>query len=306
MIRRVYALVVLGVGVLMLVAAALKVLPGGFGPGGALAFLGLMLVGLSFVPVREGPADAPQLSVGERLAGMFYEPARVFESLRARPHWLAPVLVMAVVSFAYSQAFTRRLTPERIISFTMDKVAESGFLPAERVEEAKAQQIAAAKSPVAIFADACGKFTAVFFFAALVGALYMLAVMMFGARIGFWRAFAVAAHAWMPPIVLGKLLSLVILFVKDPDSVHPILGQESLVTDNLGALVSTAQHPVLFALATSIGVLALYRVWLVATGLRHTSEKLGKSSAWVIAIIFWALGIIIAVSSAALFGNFMS
>jgi hypothetical protein len=306
MIRRTYALILLVVGVLVLIAAVLKLLPGGAGLGAGLCFLGLLMTGLSFVPLREQTTDAPQMSGVERVTGMFYQPARVFESLRARPHWLAPVLIIAVLSFAYTQAFMRRVTPERIISFTMDKVAESGFIPADKVEAQKEAQIAAAKSPVGIVAAGTNAFVGLFTFVAIFAALYVLAVMMFGGRIGYWQSLAMTAYAWMPAIIIGRLLSLVILYVKDPETLHPILGQETLVTDNLGALVSPAQHPILFSVATAFGVLAFYRLWLTATGLNHASEKFSKSSAWTVALIFWALGLLFAVALSALFGNFIS
>jgi hypothetical protein len=306
MMRRSYALIVLGVGVAVVVAAVLKVLPGALGLGAGLAFLGCLMLGLSFVPVRETPSDAPPMSALERIAGMFYQPSRVFQSLRARPQWLAALVVVAILNFGYMEAFTRRLTPERIISFTTDKVVESGFITAEQAEAGKAAQVAAAKSPVGIIGAGVNAFVTVFTFAAIFGALYMLAVMLFGGRIGYWQALAVAAHAWLPPVIIGKVLSLVILYVKDPDSIHPILGQETLVTDNLGALVSPAQHPVIFSVATAFGVLAFYRLWLTATGLRNASEKLSKSSAWTIALIFWVIGLLLAVALSALFGNFIS
>jgi len=59
----------------------------------------------------------------------------------------------------------------------------------------------------------------------------------------------------------------VILFIKAPEDVHPILGQETLLTDNLGILFKPADTPALFVLGTAIGVLSLYGLWLKAKGL---------------------------------------
>jgi hypothetical protein len=102
------------------------------------------------------------------------------------------------------------------------------------------------------------------------------------------------------------VLSLVLLFVKDPDDLHPVLGQGGLVTDNLGALVKPGEHPVLFGLLSAFGVLAFYHVWLTATGLRHAGERVSSGSAWTIAIVFWGIGLLFAVASSALFGGFIS
>ncbi len=306
MVRRTYTYIVFGVGILLVVAAVLKV-PIGYGPGLALCFLGLLLFGLSFIPAARpaGDAGAP-MSFPAKLAGIFFEPSAVFRNLRAHPRWLAALVLTALLSFAYSTAFVQRLTPERIVSFTTDKVAEQFNIQPEQAARMKETQIADAKSPAKIAGNAVTTFVGAFVLVAIFGALYMLLVLLFGGRLGFWQGLSVAVWASLPPVVIGRLLSLVLLFIKDPDDIHPVLGQGGLVTDNLGALVKPGEHPILFGLLSAFGVLAFYHLWLVATGLRNTSDRLSKGSAWTIAIIFWGLGLLFAVASGALFGGFLS
>src|SRR2546423_11765343 len=301
-----YSYIIFGVGVLLVVAGVLKI-PGGIVAGGALCFLGLVLFGLSFIPRGETPADAgAPMSEGERLTGIFFEPSGVFRNLRAHPRWLVAVLIIALLGFAYTTAFTFRLTPERIINFTMDKVAERGFVPADRVGEIKERQIEEAKSPTRIAANAVTTFVGVFVVMAIIAALYMLLVLLFGGRLGFWQALAVAAYAALPPAIIGRVLSLVLLYVKDPEDIHPILGQGGLVQDNLGALIKPADHPVLFAVASAFGLLTFYHLWLTATGLRNGGERVSSTAAGSIALIFWVITLLLAVASSALFGSFIS
>lgn len=306
-VKRLYALVVAGVGVVALVLGLLKVLPGGAVAGGSLLLLGLVLLGLSFVPTREPVGAAPPpMSEGARLAGIFFEPSNVFQNLRAHPRWLVALVLISALSYGYSLAFTRRVTPERIAEFTTEKVVETGFVPPEQAEQMKADQIDAARSPARIVAGAFGQFTSMFVITAIIAALYMLAVMVFGGRIGYWQALSVAVYAALPAIIVDKLLSFVILYLKAPEDLHPILGQNTLVTDNLGALVTPAQNPVIFSLATAVGVLSFYRLWLLATGLRHGSERLSKGSAWAVAIIFWLIIVLFGVVMSLLFPQFIS
>jgi hypothetical protein len=296
---------VFGAGVLLILAAALlKVV--GYGPGAALCLLGLVLLGLSFIP-RSPVEDAPPpLPFFEKLGNIFFEPSAVFRNLRAHPRWFGALLLAALLSFAYTTAFTRRLTPERIVSFTTDKVVERFNLPPERAAEMKEQQIADAKSPAKVAGNSVTLFVGLFVIMCLLAGLCMLFVLLFGGRLGFWPALSMVVWASLPPLIIEKVLSFVLLYIKDPDDIHPILGQQTLVTDNLGALVKPADNPILFAVLTTFGVLAFYRVWLTATGLRHTSERLSKGSAWTIAIIFWGIGLLLAVAWSALFGNFIS
>lgn len=295
---------VFGAGVLLVVAAVLKVL--GYGPGAALCFLGLVLVGLSFIPrrsVEDAPAPMPFV---QKLGNIFFEPSAVFRNLRAHPSWFGALLIAALLSFAYATAFTYRLTPERIVSFTLDKVAEKFNFPPEQAARMKEQQIADAKAPAKVAGNVVTLFVGMFVGMCVVAGLYMLFVLLFGGRLGFWQALSAAVWTALPPIIIGKLLSLVLLYIKDPDDIHPILGQETLVTDNLGALVRPADSPVLFSVLATFGILAFYQLWLTATGLRHTSDRLSKGGAWTIAFIFFGIVLLLRVASSALFGSFIS
>lgn len=307
MIRRTYTYVAAGVGVLLIVAALLK-LDVGFGPGFALLFLGLVLFGLSFIGHTPPAEDAPPpMPFFKKLLNIFFEPSAVFRNLRAHPSWFGALLTATLLSFIYTTAFTQRLTPERIVNFTTDKVAERfTSIPPEQIAKMKEQGIADAKSPTKIAGNAVTTFLGLFIFMCIIAGLCMLFVLLFGGRLGFWPALSLVVWAALPPLLIEKVLSLVLLYIKDPDDIHPILGQQTLVTDNLGALVKPANSPVLFAVLTAFGVLAFYRLWLTATGLRHTSERLSSGSAWTIALIFWGIGLLLAVASSALFGNFIS
>jgi len=305
-VRRTYTYIIFGVGFLLLIAAFLKV-PVGYGPGGALCFLALALFGLSFVPTADPAGEAPApMSFFDRLTGIFFEPSGVFRNLRWHPRWLAPLLITSLLGFAYSTAFTYRLTPERIVGFTTDKVVEQFSIPPEQAKQMKAQQIEEAKTPTKVAGHAVTTFVGAFTLTAVIAALYMLLVLLFGGRLGFWQALAMAAWAALPAALIGRVLSLVLLYLKDPDDIHPVRGQISLVTDNLGGLIDAAERPVIYTVLSFFGVLSFYQLWLTATGLRNTSEKLGSSSAWTVALIFWFTGMLLAVAFNALFSGFIS
>jgi hypothetical protein len=150
------------------------------------------------------------------------------------------------------------------------------------------------------------QFLSAFILMGVIAAVYMLGVLMFGGRINYWQALAIAVHAALPAIIIDRVLSLVLLYVKDPDDVHPILGQSGLVMDNLGALVSPSSSPVLFAAASAFGILTFYRVWLSATGLRHGGERVSSTAAWSIVIALWVVGLVLAMLSSLFFGSFIS
>jgi hypothetical protein len=306
---RPYAIGLFVIGLLVCVGGIARFVPGGIGTGAAIAFLGLVLFALSFVPLPVIDDSEAPMSPIQKLTGIFFEPTRVFRNLRVHPRWLAAYLVIVVLSAIYTFAFTQRVTPERIVNHTMDKLAEIGpplAPPPDRIESMRAQQIEDAKNPIQRAGAAAKTFVGAFVFTGILGALYMLACLAFGGRINFWQSFALLMYAAVPVIVIQKVLGLVLLYIKSPDDIHPILGQETLVTDNLGILVTPANHPVLFVLASAIGVLSFYALWLKATGLRNGGTKVSKGVAWGVAITMWILGTLLITGMTALFPNFIS
>lgn len=297
------------VGLIMLVAGIAKILPGGLGTGIAFAFWGILLFAFSFIPLPQ-PASGDDLPMSglQKVTGIFHEPSRVFRNLRSHPYWLAAFLVIAVFNAAYFAVFVQRLTPDRIVNYTFEKMEQSPIKPpADRMEIAKDDALQQAKQPVQRIQTAAKSFVGVFVFASFIAALCFLGVLAFGGRINFWQAFAAVLYAYLPITVISKLASLVILFVKDPDDVHPILGQETLFrAENLGILFSPADHPALFSLGTAIGFLSFYGLWLKAKGLANAGQKVSSSAAWGVAITLWVLALILGMIFATLFASFIS
>jgi hypothetical protein len=299
------ALVVLGI--IICVGGIASLITGGVGTGLAVAALGILFFGLSFTSLPNVPDAPPPMSTAGTLTGIFFEPTAVFRSLRAHPRWLAAILIMGCLNAAYIATFYHRLTPERIVNFTMDKLEESPLKPPpDRMDMVRQQALDAAKLPMARVGNAVKTVVGVFFGVAFIGALYLLGVLAFGGRMHFWQAYAVAAYAAFPVLIIQRVISFIILFVKSPDDIHPLIGQESLVTDNLGILFKPADHPVLFVAASAIGILSFYKLWLTAKGLHEGGYKVGSSAGWGVAITLWLLGLFFGLAIAAIFPSFLS
>jgi len=299
--------VLFAVGLLIFVGGIAKLIPDGIVTGLAFMLWGGCLFGLSFVRLpRVDPNAPPPMSLGQKLAGIFFEPSQVFKNLGRHPRWLAPFLIISALNIGYGLAFSQRLTPERIVAYVTEKMAQTPFIPPEAVEKAKVDQLDQAKNPVRRAQAAARSMCGLFFLHAAAAALYLLALLVFGGRLNYWQGFVVAIYAALPIAVVQRVVSFIILYVKSPDDIHPIMGQETLVQDNLGILFSPAEHPVLFVAATAIGVLSFYGLWLRATGLRNAGDKVSKGAAWTTVLIFWGVWILVAVALASLFPAFFS
>ena len=241
-------------GLLLAVAGIAKLLPGGIGTGAAFAFWGILLFALSFIPLPQTKGgEEPPMSGLQKVLGIFYEPTRVFRNIRYHPYWLAAFLVIGVCNVVYSTAFVQRLTPERIVDFTFEKLESSPIKPPpEAMELAKAEALQQAKQPIQRVQTAAKSFVGIFVFGCVIATLCFLGVLAFGGRINFWQAFAAMLYAFMPVEVITKLLSLVVLYIKAPEDIHPILGAQTLVQDNLGVLFTPADHPALKDIARKL------------------------------------------------------
>ncbi len=303
-----YAIGLFVIGLIVCVLGFVKVVPGGLGTGAAFAFWGALLFAFSFIPLPQTKGDEePAMSGLQKVMGIFFEPTRVFRNLRAHPHWLAAFLVIAIVNGAYAAAFVQRLTPERISDYFNEKIDQSPIKPPpDRMAEAKESNYQQLKQPIQRVQTTAKSFVGIFVFVCFVAALCLVGVLAFGGQMNFWQAFAAVLYSYMPVAVISKLVSMVILLIKAPDDIHPILGQETLLTDNLGILFKPAEHPALFVLGTAIGVLSLYGLWLKAKGLSNAGYKVSSTAGWGVAITLWVLSLILAMIFATLFSSFIS
>jgi hypothetical protein len=304
--RRIVGVVIFVLGVLLVVLGIIKILPGAAQPGIFAILAGLVAFGLSFIkppePVPEAPPPLPWI---ERVTAIFYEPARIFQNLRFHPRWLAGFLVIAIFSAIYQAAFVQRLTPEVIALAPIEKSIEGGWIPADSADAIREQTREAAKAPVARVTGPLTVIGGIFLFFAFLAAIFLVLALIFGGKLNYWQAFCVVVYSALPVIVIDKALSLVLLYMKSRDDIEPLQGQRGLVRADLGLLFKASEHPYLYVLGGSIGLLTLYGLWLEATGLRYAGEKISSASAWTIALILWGIGLVFGLGAAALFPSFL-
>ena len=302
-------IVVFGLGVLVLLAGVAKLIGGGVFTGAALCFGGVILVVLSFVRLPAIPEKEGPLSLVQKVTGIFFEPSRVFRNLREHPHWIGAYAIICVLTSVYSFAFIQRITPERVVDHTIQKMSEMGppFAPQpDQLENIKNQQLQGLKNPAERVGGFVRSWVGLYVLSTIIAGLSMLGILMFGGRINFWQALAVTFYAALPVIIIQKVLGLVILYLKSPDDLHPILNQETTLQDNLGILLMPSEHPVLFVMASMIGLTSFYLVWLRAKGLHLGATRASSSAGWGVSILLFVLTFILATIFTWMFSGFIS
>jgi hypothetical protein len=293
------------VGILVAILGFTRVIPNVGGTGVMLFLAGGLVLGLSFV-ARPDPEGVEEMPLWSRLVNIFISPSEVFKNIRHHPTFLGVILISSILTGVYGYVFFERLTPERITNYTVDKIAESGFVPEERVSEVRAQTLETNKNPVSRIGTAVSGFAGQTFVIAFFGLLFFVMALAMGGKINYLQALSVAAFSAFPVTLIQKAMSMLILFLKDPLEVHPIIGQQTLFPDNLGILISAADNPVLYSLLTYLGLLGFYWLWLASTGLKTAGTRVSSAAGWAGAILVWLIGLALSVVSAVFFGNFLS
>ena len=306
--NRLAGIIVAVIGLVIAILGIAKILPGLTSTGISLLLLGGLVIGLSFV-ARPDPEGAPRMSTPSTIANIFFSPSEVFLNLRRHPRWLAALLIASIASAVYATAFIYRLTPERVANYAIDKTLEMSMLnddARKQIEAGRANAIEQNKNPVIRAGQAVNSFVGTVFWTAFLALVFVLFAMAMGGKMNYWQAFAAAAYAALPVKLILYGLSLIILFLKDPAEIHPILGQSSLVQDNLNFLVTPSEHPVLYVLLGSVSLLWIYWVILNYLGLKNAGERVSSSIAATAAITVWIVAIAFAVLIATLFPSFFS
>lgn len=308
--NRLAGIIVAAIGLVVAILSVTKIVPHLTQTGVVMILFGGLVIGLSFIdkPDTEG---TERMSTGSTLANIFFAPSEVFRNLRRHPRWLIALLVMSIMSAAYSNLFMQRLGAERVTNFAIDKTLEMGMIANNEeakkgIEQGRADAIEQAKSPVARAGQAVSSFASSVFGYCFLAVIFMLFAMAMGGKIHFWQALSATIYASFPVSVIRHLLNTLLLYLKDPADIHPLLGQQNLIQDNLSFLVTPAQNPVIYTLLASFSVLMFYWIWMNATGLKNAGEKVSGTAAWSASIGIFVIMLLLGVTMAALFPSFMS
>lgn len=255
---------------------------------------------VSLNPQPEPPGGEPVMSTPETLTGIFFEPSRVFEALRARPRFLVATLVMIAAILLFTSLFINKIGYENIVRAAIENNPRVAELPADQKDQIIRQQTGPVFQALAYVAPIVGPFIILFAGAAL----YLLGTMMMAKSISYKQALAVWAYSSLPPVLLSTLLNIVLLFIKPLDDADIANARGGLVHANLGLLVNAKTSPALATALGAVDVFAIYGLFLAALGLRKVG-KLSSGTAWTIVLVIWLLFVIIRVGFASISGTAM-
>ena len=117
---------------------------------------------------------------------------------------------------------------------------------------------------------------------------------MMSAGIGLKRMMAIVAYGFLP-LVIQTALSMVVLYLKDPEE----FNLRNPLMFNVGAYLSPDSPAALRALGSSIDLFSLWIIVLLAIGVSSAARKISFGKAFTAIALPWALLVCLKVAAAA-------
>lgn len=200
------------------------------------------------------------------------------------------MILIALLSTVYLNIFTQRVGWESVIRQTLDRLPNAQAMNAQQREQAITNGAKFYK-----YFGYGGAALGTLFYVFIVAVILMFIFdTMMSASIGLKRMMAIVAYGFLP-LIIQTLLSLVVLFLKDPDE----FNLQNPLMFNVGAYLSPDSPAALRALGSSMDLFSLWIIVLLAIGVHAAGRKISFGKALAGIGLPWALYVCLKTAAAA-------
>lgn len=241
-------------------------------------------------PPGAPPPDTKKKNVFERIAGVLFAPAETFQEIARRPDVLGPLLIILLVGYVS----TALVMPKMDIGAITAQQAEAMRKQNPNVGDEQLAQMERFTAASVKVMGWIGPLLGVAIYAIVAGIL-LLAFRLFGGEGTYKQAFSTTLYAWIPLVLFGILVSVVVIArgTFDPTTAA------TLVKSNPAFLVDMKEQPLLFSLLSNFDVFTLWTIFLLIVGF-STLSKTSRAKAATIVLSLWVAFIVVKLGFAAL------
>jgi hypothetical protein len=222
-----------------------------------------MSTAVAMPPVEEPPSK----SFLQRFIGVFVSPYETFADIVRKPDWIAPLVVVIIMSMAVTEIMLAKIGIERIVRNSIEQSSRSSQMSAEQMQQAVSQGAKFA-GPITHVVGLLGPPIGLIVIAA-IGMLIVSSV--FGGSVKFKTAFSVTCYASLIG-VLSSLMMIAMIFFGDLEHFNP----DSAMPTNLGFFLDPqAISKPLMALASRLDIFSFWTMALLGIAF----AKAGSSEA---------------------------
>lgn len=242
------------------------------------------------IPISDTQLQQPQMSEGARLAGVFFSPGKAFADVARRPRWWIPVILSAILGTIFLNAFTQRVGWESVLRPAIERSPNVQNMTVQQRE-----QLIQNAANIYKYLGYGGAAIATLFYVFIVAVILMFVFdTMMSANIGLKRMMAVVAYGFLP-LMIQTVLSMVVLYLKDPDE----FNLQNPLMFNVGAYLSPDAPAALRSLGSSIDLFSVWIIVLLAIGISAAGRKISVGKALTAIVVLWAVFVCAKVSLAA-------
>jgi hypothetical protein len=239
---------------------------------------------MATTPVAAQEAPVPINHLG-RLFGVLFSPGKTFSEIVQRPSWLAPTVVLVVLSLVASILFVQRVDWREVISQQIEKSPQAAQLSAEQKE----QRVEAGAKIAPIFGYVGGLVAPVVILLLTCLVMWGAYSVLSGVNPGFLTAFSISAHSFMTALVSTPIFLLVI-FLKPRGTIDI----ENPVATNLAAFLPEESSKWLMTLCKQFDIFTIWTLILLAIGFAAVNPKRLKTGKAIgIALTVWLAYVVV-------------
>jgi Yip1 domain len=233
----------------------------------------------------------PEIGAVGRMTGVIVSPKQTFTEIARRPTWVAPFLILCVLSIVVSGLLAQKTDWRGFFERQNSKNSRFDQMPQDQKDRIVESQVKYAPKLAYAFG-----LVGTIVFVLVVTLVYWGAFNLFnGAGLGFKTAFGIVSHAYVP-LIVSSVLAIIILTIKARGDVDP----EHFLASNLAAFLPDPSLKWLEALGQSLELFWIWTMSLVAIGFSAASPKkikpagafltvFGIWAIWVCGKVVWAL-----------------
>ena len=247
-------------------------------------------------PVSAPPeAESPPMSFSERFLGVFISPGPTFEDIARRPGFIAPLIIMALLSIAGTETFLAKIGVEPVVRWAMEHSSRTSNMSPEQMEQVLGRIVPFQTVLAHIVGVLLVPLLTVL--VALIG--WAALNFIFGREITFKVAFSIPSYAYLVNVIYA-LMGIILTVFGAPE--HLISNPQNAVPSSVGFFMDPLEtSKPLIALGSSLEVFNFWYMVLLGVGFSEASgRKVKFVPLFLIFLGFWVIIALVKMGLAAL------